>query len=78
MIKKDTSVKVIGNYRIASYLIKKGYKVVNIKKYRDFICEVTGEICNYRTAFTFLIEDNFLNDLEFAKDKYAEINDEEY
>lgn len=70
---KDENVRVVRNFRIASYLIKKGFKVVNIKKHREFICEITKLPCDFRTVFAFLIEDGFEEEYERAKQFYDEL-----
>lgn len=73
-MEKDDNVRVVRNYKIASFLVSKGYKIINIKRHRDFICEITNLPCDKRTVFAFLIEGNFLDDYEFAKKFYDEIN----
>lgn len=71
---RDESVQVVGNYKVASFLINKGYRVVNIKKYRNFICEVTNMPCDKRSVFVFdATDENFLQDYEYAKKFYDEI-----
>jgi len=71
---KDCTVQVVGNYKVASFLINKGYRVVNIKKYRNFICEITNTPCDKRSVFVFdATDENFLEDYEYAKKFYDEI-----
>jgi len=70
-------VKVVANYKVASYLIKKGYRVINIKKHRDFICDITNLPCDKRTVFAFLVEDEFEIDWEYAKLFYEDIGKKE-
>ena len=71
---REEDVKVVGNYKVASFLINKGYRVVNIKKYRNFICDITNLPCDKRSVFVFLIEGDFLIDLEYAKEFYDELD----
>jgi hypothetical protein len=72
--KIEERVKIVGNAKIASYLLRQGYKITNIKKYRDFVCPFADVICEYRTAFAFLVDsDDFWRDYFYAKDKYDDI-----
>ena len=67
-------VRIVRNFKVASFLIKRGYIVINIKRHRDFICEITNLPCDYRTVFAFdATDENFLRDLEYAKLYYEEI-----
>jgi hypothetical protein len=70
---RDEDVKVIRDYKIANYLVSKGYRIINLKKYRDFICDVTNLPCDKRSVFVFFVEGDFLIDLEYAKEFYNEI-----
>lgn len=74
---KDDNVRVIRDYKIASYLVGKGYRIVNIKKHREFICEITNLPCDKRTVFAFLVEGDFLLELEYAKQFYNELKRDE-
>jgi len=75
--KREEDVRVIRDYKIASYLVSKGYRIINIKKHRDFICEITNLPCDKRTVFAFLVEGEFLLDWEYAKEFYNELKRDE-
>lgn len=75
--KREEDVRVIRDYKIASYLVGKGYRIINIKKHRDFICEITNLPCDKRTVFAFLVEGDFLLELEYAKQFYNELKRDE-
>lgn len=74
-------VKVISNYKIAKFLQRKGYKIENFKKHRDYysdiVCEHCGQEMHYKNdekcVFAFIIENNFLEDLTFAIKNYDDI-----
>jgi len=74
---RDEDAKVIRDYKIANFLVSKGYKIINLKKHKNFICDITNLPCDKRTVFVFLIEGDFLVDLEYAKEFYNDLKRDE-
>lgn len=80
-------VKVIANYKIAKFLLKQGFRIENFKKHRDYysdlICKHCGQELHYKNdekcVFAFIIENGFLEALDFAIKNYDDIgwNNEE-